>query len=124
MDCVLWQGHIDRHGYGRVWAGGRMAQAHRWAYEQKYGPISSGLEIDHLCRNRACVNPDHLEVVTKYENWARGASLTRINASKTHCEHGHPFDVRNTYIRPNGRRDCRKCVVERQRRYQERKKAA
>lgn len=111
--CWLWQGKKDNLGYGRY---GKQYRAHRWSYEYHKGPIPEGLQIDHLCRNRACVNPDHLEAVTKKENTLRSLAPTAINARKTHCYKGHPFDERNTYVTPEGWRTCRACKNEKHRR--------
>jgi hypothetical protein len=103
-DCWEWTGPRDRDGYGKCSYGRR---AHRLAYERLKGPIPEGLVIDHLCRNRACVNPAHLEPVTIAENNRRGI---QPSASKTHCVNGHEYDPENTYLRPNGHRDCRACI--------------
>jgi HNH endonuclease len=93
-------------------------------YRLLVGPVPEGLELDHLCRNRACVNPAHLEPVSHRENVLRGASFAAINAVKTHCIHdGHPFDDVNTIVRPEGRRGCRACMNAAQRRYQRRKRS-
>lgn len=81
---------------------------------KRHGPISQGLQIDHLCRTRACVNPSHLEAVTSSENQQRAAALI------THCPQGHPYDDRNTKIK-RGRRTCRKCHMRRERIRQRRK---
>lgn len=113
--CRLWTGTLDSDGYGRASAG-RLA--HRVTYELEVGPIPPGLEIDHLCRNRACVNPDHMEIVTHAINMARSSTAT-----KTECINGHPYDEANTYIRPSGHRDCRRCSAERQRRYERKRRA-
>ncbi|MCL4473532.1 MAG: HNH endonuclease [Actinobacteria bacterium] len=75
--CWDWQHHITDKGYGRMWNGQKKVRAHRYFYEQKYGPIPNGLELDHLCRNRACVNPDHLEPVTTAENIRRACKFRR-----------------------------------------------
>ena len=113
--CVLWEGTLDRDGYGKK-AG---TLAHRLAYVAARGPIPAGLEIDHLCRVRACVNPDHLEAVTKAENQRRG-----IRATATACIHGHPFTPENTIRRRRGGRDCRECGRRQQRAYYRRRKVA
>jgi hypothetical protein len=115
--CWEWQGRRDRDGYGKK--GNDLV--HRLSYEEFYGSIPEGLTIDHLCRNRACVNPAHMEPVTREENVLRGESFGAQNARKTHCVHGHPFNEENTYIRSNGQRDCRACGRDRTRRYAQRK---
>lgn len=121
-DCVLWTGSIDTRGYGYVKADGRTYRAHRLAYEEAHGEIPEGLVIDHLCRVRACVNPDHMEAVTQRVNVLRGESLQAQNARKTECIRGHAFDDENTLLTADGRRQCRTCTNARQlRRYHERK---
>jgi HNH endonuclease len=112
--CWLWVGYTKRDGYGQYL--GRPA--HRVAYELVVGPIPPGLQIDHLCNNAPCVRPEHLEAVTPQENNRR-----RDNGG-THCKSGHPYDEANTYIRPNGCRDCRACIRMRARAYYRRKRAA
>jgi hypothetical protein len=104
-DCWRWIGGKNGRGYGVFWESGKLVLAHRWAYEHKVGPIPEGLTLDHLCRNRDCVRPEHLEPVTFAENVARGE-----RATKTHCHRGHPFDKINTYYRKDGNgRECRAC---------------
>lgn len=116
-DC--WEWLADKtNGYGRFVIGNnKKVRAHRFAYERLVGEIPEGLVIDHLCRNRACVNPKHMEVVTNRENILRGEGLTAINARKTHCNRGHKFTSENT--RPNGvngkGRKCRECANSKQR---------
>lgn len=107
--CWTWKGGINSNGYGSTWMDGKHEQAHRVAYEFMVGPLPDGLQIDHLCRNRACVNPAHMEPVTSRENTLRGTSVPGTNARKTRCVHGHPFDDENTLIAKDGRRQCRAC---------------
>lgn len=118
--CWLWTGKLDRVGYGDRTIGPGHDNAHRdfphrIAYRLFVGPIPDGHEIDHLCRVRHCLRPDHLEVVTHAENMARGTWAT----AKT-CRAGHPFSEENVYLDPKGRRICRACNRERNRRYRER----
>lgn len=108
--CWLWVGALKSDGYGSVWEGARRTVgAHRLVYELLRGPIPVGLSLDHLCRVPSCVNPDHLEPVTHRVNVLRGASLQALNARKTHCPNGHPYDARD---RGGGRR-CATCTRER-----------
>jgi hypothetical protein len=109
--CWIWQRATSADGYGRVSVGGKVIPAHRRAYELLVGPIPKGLTIDHLCRNRPCVNPDHLEPVTNRENILRGNTLPAANAAKTHCKYGHPFSPENTWHDlKRGWRKCRTCM--------------
>ncbi|KKL58908.1 hypothetical protein LCGC14_2220650 [marine sediment metagenome] len=107
-DCWLWAASINNNGYGEFWAGDKYVKAHRWAYEYLIGPIPAGLTIDHLCRNRPCVNPAHMEAVTHAENVRRGARAAAFR-NKTHCPRGHPYSEENTYITASGWRRCRAC---------------
>lgn len=110
--CWNWTGGMSHDGYGVLRIANRTAYMPRFSYELAHGPIPSGMEPDHLCRNRACVNPDHLEPVTHKENILRGVSPQAINARKTHCKRGHEFTPENTYITPSsGGRNCRQCLA-------------
>lgn len=113
--CWLWTASKDRGGYGRVRIAGRLLKAHRAAYEQLIGPIPEGMTIDHLCRVRACVNPHHVEVVTRGENVLRGNGFSGTHARMTHCVRGHPLSGDNLYVTKQGQRHCRTCHCLRQR---------
>lgn len=106
--CWEWAGSRDRDGYGRFKLDGRPQMAHRVAFELWRGEIPDGLQIDHLCRNPGCVNPNHLEVVTSRENTLRGEGPAAENGRKTHCKRGHEFTEENTYLSAKGR-ECRIC---------------
>jgi hypothetical protein len=108
--CWLWLGCTTRVGYGRVWVRDRLTTAHRFAYERWVGPISEGLQVDHLCRQRCCVNPEHLEAVTARENTLRGTAPAAANARKVLCKNGHPLSGPNLTTRPCGRRACVACI--------------
>lgn len=125
-DCWPWPHAIDRHGYGVKRDGERTVRAHRWVYERLVGPIPEGLDLDHLCRNRACVNPDHLEPVTRAENLSRGASKGgALWTPPTHCKHGHPLTPDNLIPRHDGPRSrCKTCRRDVERRRDARKKGA
>ena len=123
--CWEWQAYLKpNNGYGEFRVGGRRGRtvlAHVFSYESLVGPIPDGLELDHKCRNRACVHPDHLEPVTRSENLLRGDTGLKggaIHAQRmkaiTHCPKGHPYNEENTYL-SRGWRQCRECRRERNR---------
>jgi len=122
-NCWVWQGSKNNKGYGHFHSNGKNRLAHRYAYELLVGEIPDGLQIDHTCRIRECVNPDHMEVVTSKENTLRGEGPTAKNAKKTHCNNGHEFTEANTYQQKNGR-ECRICRTARKARFEERKRCA
>jgi hypothetical protein len=111
--CLLWDRSLTGDGYGNLAADGKVRKSHQVAYELTRGPVPEGLELDHLCRVRACFHPAHLEAVTHAENVSRsplhGVHLGRMNAIKTHCPQGHPYDSKNTKIARNGCRECAIC---------------
>lgn len=131
--CWIWTGaQSGREGarYGRIFAGRRTTAghprgepAHRVSYELAVGPIPDGLEIDHVCRVTLCVNPDHLEPVTRLENQRRGNAPMQAQRKQTHCKRGHALDDANTYVW-GGMRRCRTCQADDARRYRETKRAA
>ena len=113
--CHEWTAYIDRDGYGHINDGiHASAIAHRTAYEFSHSKIPAGLSIDHLCRNRKCVNPEHLEAVSMRINVLRGNTLPAKNYLKTACNRGHLFDRKNTHINTRGQRVCRACCREKE----------
>ena len=109
--CWLWTGYVRPDGYAELMdEKGLHNYVHRISYRIFHGAMTDGMEIDHLCRTRHCVNPWHLEQVTGTINMLRGTSPFARNARVTHCPNGHPYDEANTYIRPEGgQRGCRAC---------------
>lgn len=122
--CWEWTAHIEDNGYGRFGYRGTMRWAHRVSYQIFVGCIPDGLDLDHLCRNRKCVNPDHLEPVTRKVNAERGVA-GQVNRdrmiSKTHCPQGHPYSGDNLYVVPStGYRQCNACRLANKRAYRAR----
>jgi hypothetical protein len=124
--CWEWTA-AKTNGYGIVQYDGRTQRAHRVVYACLRAPIPDELELDHLCRNRGCVNPDHTEPVTGIVNNARSNSASAIHARQTHCKRGHEFTPDNTYraVRERGKQErfCRECSRIRDRERYARKKA-
>lgn len=107
--CWLWTASLGPKGYGRAFVGHRQRRpAHVVAWELLRGPVPDGRQLDHLCRVRSCVNPDHLEPVTNRENVLRGQGPSAQNARKTHCKRGHELNEANAYS-GRGYRECRAC---------------
>lgn len=106
--CWLWTLAKNTGGYGVWTVDRRQFLVHRLAYELWVGEIPPGLTVDHLCRVRSCCNPAHLEIVTRGENSLRGDGPAAVNARKTHCPKGHPYDETNTCL-SGGRRYCLAC---------------
>lgn len=118
-DCWIWQGPKTPNGYGKhkIGPGHSDRVIHRILWEHhKDQPVPDGMQLDHLCRNRACCNPDHFEVVTASENTKR---QDHANRRATHCPKGHEYNDENTRITPDGRRSCRPCDTDRTRRRRE-----
>ena len=109
--CIEWVGRLGRNGYGQIRVGDKRPVVHRAAWELVNGPIPEGMQLDHLCRNRSCLNLAHLAVVTSRENTLRGDTIPARYLSRTSCGHGHPFTPENTYIRKGGARICRTCQL-------------
>jgi hypothetical protein len=106
--CWEWTAKKDARGYGQFKIDGKVRRAHQVSYELTIGPVPTGMEIDHLCRDRGCCNPEHLEAVPHEENMRRAAPF-HPQRLKTHCPKGHPYDEENTYVKPSGSRACRAC---------------
>jgi hypothetical protein len=120
-DCWIWTGYKINGGYGMVGYNGESVLVHRLIYSIEVGPVSSLLDLDHLCKNRACCNPAHLEPVTHLENVLRG-NTGKHNLTKTCCRHGHEYSDSNTAIitGKNGKpeRVCKQCRLEAHKRYE------
>lgn len=133
--CWIWTGTRSRNGYGGFWLDGRFRSAHRVSFEHFVGEVPKGLEVDHLCRVRACVNPEHLEAVTSGENKRRSPLVGRHlrepenvpfcalqNMLKKQCPEGRQLSGDNLYVRPDGTRGCKECRRAAWRRWNERRR--
>lgn len=110
--CWLWLGSTNPNGYGRFFIkrGLPALLAHRYSYELTNGPIPEGMQVDHLCRCRECVNPSHLELVSPRVNTLRGNSPSAISVRLGQCSRGHKRNSANSYVSPStGKRECRQC---------------
>lgn len=110
--CWEWTGHVRTDGYGLVRRNHKNHVAHRWVYETIKAKVPADLQLDHLCRNRKCCNPSHLDPVTHRENQLRGETFGAFNAAKTHCPRGHELVGDNlvTSALKRGQRTCAKCA--------------
>lgn len=115
--CWLWLGRIHRSGYGQITVDGKTKCAHVVSYETFVGPVPEGLQLDHLCRTRPCINPSDLEPVTGSENVRTG-----IIGSRTHCPRNHEYSKENTYVNLAGHRACRRCHSDRENNRQKEKR--
>jgi len=116
--CWDWAGSIHNStGYGYFYPSGETVLAHRFSYELNVGTIPEGLTIDHLCKNRRCVQPEHMEVVTIRVNLLRGDGFSGKNHRKTHCPSGHPYAGDNLIVTGTGWRQCRRCHRKHQMKY-------
>lgn len=108
-ECWEWTAGLMGGGYGQFHHKGKPNYAHRWLYEAVNGGVDKRLTLDHLCRNRKCVRPDHLEPVSRGENVLRGEGLSAMAARATHCPKGHAYSGANLVIKKDGCRRCREC---------------
>jgi hypothetical protein len=122
--CWIWTGALGGGEYGVFWYERKQIPAHKWIYEHMRGRVNSSKQLDHLCRVRCCVNPNHLEEVTCRENLMRGNTLAAMNYKKTHCIRGHELSGDNLYTYPDGKRQCRKCYRVAEQRFLDRKRNA
>lgn len=115
--CWLWDGGLNNRGYGTLRpTGGKNIGVHRLSYQLHVAPIPECMEIDHLCKVRCCVNPDHLEPVTRLENVRRSSAgyyarspENNVQKAKTHCPQGHPYSGDNLWTSKTGQRQCKTC---------------
>jgi hypothetical protein len=122
--CHVFRYSKNTYGYGRFTINHKNHFVHRWVWELENGPIPAGMEIDHMCRNRACCNIDHLRLVTRAVNTLENSvSFSAINKAKTHCINGHPFNEENTRMYRGGR-SCRTCAADYRRQLKESKQCS
>lgn len=114
-ECKVWQGPLGHPRYPSISIRNRKTYVHRFIYSQLVEEIPSGHDVDHICHNPRCVNPDHLQAITHRENLLRGATSAARNAARTHCPRGHEYAGANLIRMPNGARACRTCVNARKR---------
>lgn len=125
-DCWYWSSAVNKFGYGAFWLDGKTVRAHRYSYEMIKGKIPDGLQLDHLCRNRLCVNPEHLEVVSLTENIKRGLTgkINHHSSKKTHCPKGHEYTEDNIKRIKNNNRNCLTCHREWNKEYMRKKRGS
>ena len=109
-DCWEWQGCLTKAGYGQIRVNNKTLYTHRLMYESYKGQLLPNCEIDHLCRNRKCCNPEHLEQVTRKINQHRGYSPAGVNSRRTHCKRGHELIPKNLWNLASGKRQCKICA--------------
>jgi len=122
-ECWPWTASLNGRGYGQIGQAGKIRSAHRVMWEVARGPIPKGLTVDHLCRNRRCVNPAHLELVTMRENLLRGEGACARHARQSFCKYGHPLVGGNLRPVKDGSRRCLECHRRENRDYWKRRKA-
>ena len=122
--CMVWEGARSKAGYGQKRINGKLEYVHRLSAQERFGPIPAGMQVDHLCRNRACYNADQLEIVTRQENVRRGEAGQHKKALllRRHCNRGHGLTTENVKITSSGGRECRACRNEWQREYRRKKR--
>lgn len=120
--CWLYE-TVNEKGYATFSLNRVPVEGHLWCYRFLIGEVPDGLTLDHLCRVRSCVNPWHLEPVPHRINILRGVGPAAVNARKTQCVNGHPFTRENTYVTPDGRRQCRTCRDRRSLQYQQQRRS-
>jgi len=109
-NCLIWNGHINKKGYGMMSLNHQAFLVHRISYELFKGSIPKGLTVDHLCKNKACQNVDHMEAISNKDNILRGNNTAARNSRKTHCIRGHEFTPENIYKQHGNMRMCRECT--------------